>query len=61
MDKMIRIVRVETTSDNRRFVGLLVPNEAVETVLEGFFLFLYILLPFLKSNCTRTCFYGLIS
>ncbi|MCH89761.1 strawberry notch-like protein, partial [Trifolium medium] len=34
MDKMLRIVRVETTSDNRRFVGLHLPNEAVETVLE---------------------------
>jgi hypothetical protein len=36
--KRLRIVRVETTSDNRHIVGLLVPNAAVDTVLEGFFL-----------------------
>ncbi|GAU25309.1 hypothetical protein TSUD_274160 [Trifolium subterraneum] len=47
MDKRLRIVRVETTSDNRRFVGVRIPNEAVETVLEGFFLFLCIPSPFL--------------
>ncbi|CAJ2659104.1 unnamed protein product [Trifolium pratense] len=33
--KRLRIVRVETTSDNRHIVGLLVPNAAVDTVLEG--------------------------
>ncbi|XP_058722835.1 protein FORGETTER 1-like [Vicia villosa] len=31
----LRIVRVETTSDNRHIVGLLVPNAAVKTVLQG--------------------------
>ncbi|RHN74383.1 putative chromatin regulator PHD family [Medicago truncatula] len=35
MHKRLRIVRVETTSDNRHIVGLLVPNAAVETVLQG--------------------------
>jgi len=33
--KRIRVVRLETTNDNRRFVGLIVPNSAVESVLEG--------------------------
>ncbi|KAK2394699.1 protein FORGETTER [Trifolium repens] len=33
--KRLRIVCVETTSDNRRIVGLLVPNAAVTTVLKG--------------------------
>jgi len=27
-------VRIETTADNRRIVGLLVPNAAVESVLQ---------------------------
>ncbi|XP_045799653.1 protein FORGETTER 1-like isoform X4 [Trifolium pratense] len=33
--RRLRIVCVETTSDNRRIVGLLVPNAAVTAVLEG--------------------------
>jgi len=49
MHKRLRIVRVETTSDNRHIVGLLVPNAAVETVLQGFFLSPH-LPPFLKST-----------
>ncbi|KAK1280548.1 hypothetical protein QJS04_geneDACA014302 [Acorus gramineus] len=32
--KRLRVVRVETTADNRRIVGLLVPNAAVELVLQ---------------------------
>ncbi|KAJ8762665.1 hypothetical protein K2173_010686 [Erythroxylum novogranatense] len=32
--KRLRVVRVETTTDNRRIVGLLVPNAAVESVLK---------------------------
>jgi len=35
--KRIRVVRLETTTDNRRFVGLIIPNSAVESVLEGQF------------------------
>ncbi|XP_021692563.2 protein FORGETTER 1 isoform X3 [Hevea brasiliensis] len=34
--KRIRVVRLETTTDNQRIVGLLVPNSAVETVLQGY-------------------------
>nr|CAD1823189.1 unnamed protein product [Ananas comosus var. bracteatus] len=33
--KRIRVVRLETTDDNQRIVGLLIPNGAVESVLEG--------------------------
>ncbi|KAH9676925.1 protein FORGETTER 1 [Citrus sinensis] len=32
--KRLRVVRLETTADNKRIVGLLVPNAAVETVLQ---------------------------
>ncbi|GAV64893.1 PHD domain-containing protein/Helicase_C_4 domain-containing protein/AAA_34 domain-containing protein [Cephalotus follicularis] len=32
--KRLRVVRIETTADNQRIVGLLVPNAAVETVLQ---------------------------
>ncbi|PON79909.1 Protein strawberry notch [Trema orientale] len=32
--KRLRVVRIETTTDNQRIVGLLVPNAAVETVLQ---------------------------
>ncbi|XP_024463441.2 protein FORGETTER 1 isoform X1 [Populus trichocarpa] len=32
--KRLRVVRIETTTDNRRIVGLLVPNAAVESVLQ---------------------------
>ncbi|XP_020573250.1 protein FORGETTER 1 [Phalaenopsis equestris] len=32
--KRVRIVRLETTDDKRRIVGLLIPNAAVESVLE---------------------------
>jgi len=51
MLKRLRVVRVETTSDNnRRIIGLFVPKEAVDTVLQGLFLSLSILIPFLKST-----------
>ncbi|KAL4359884.1 hypothetical protein HN51_020073 [Arachis hypogaea] len=33
--RRLRVVRIETTGDNQRIVGLLVPNAAVETVLQG--------------------------
>ncbi|KAL9269326.1 FORGETTER 1-like protein [Drosera capensis] len=33
--KRIRVVRIETTTENQRIVGLLIPNAAVETVLQG--------------------------
>ncbi|KAF4389035.1 hypothetical protein F8388_026764 [Cannabis sativa] len=33
--KRLRVVRIETTTDSQRIVGLLVPNAAVETVLQG--------------------------
>ncbi|XP_027062492.2 protein FORGETTER 1 isoform X1 [Coffea arabica] len=32
--KRIRVVRIETTTDNQRIVGLLIPNAAVESVLQ---------------------------
>ncbi|KAI4333252.1 hypothetical protein L6164_018085 [Bauhinia variegata] len=32
--RRLRVVRTETTTDNQRIVGLLVPNAAVETVLQ---------------------------
>ncbi|KAL5731294.1 udp-glycosyltransferase [Ranunculus cassubicifolius] len=32
--KRIRVVRVETTTDNQRIVGLVIPNSAVESVLQ---------------------------
>ncbi|KAL0398948.1 UNVERIFIED_CONTAM: protein FORGETTER 1 [Sesamum radiatum] len=32
--KRIRVVRIETTLDNQRIVGLLIPNAAVESVLQ---------------------------
>ncbi|XP_052207187.1 protein FORGETTER 1 [Diospyros lotus] len=32
--KRVRVVRVETTTDNRRIVGLLIPNAAVQSVLQ---------------------------
>ncbi|RVW93812.1 Protein FORGETTER 1 [Vitis vinifera] len=32
--KRLRVVRIETTTDNQRIVGLLVPNAAVESVLQ---------------------------
>ncbi|GLU08554.1 hypothetical protein SLE2022_254600 [Rubroshorea leprosula] len=32
--RRLRVVRLETTTDNKRIVGLLVPNAAVETVLQ---------------------------
>ncbi|KAL5568778.1 hypothetical protein UlMin_025353 [Ulmus minor] len=32
--KRLRVVRIETTTDNKRIVGLFVPNSAVETVLQ---------------------------
>ncbi|KAM1484295.1 hypothetical protein TB2_035495 [Malus domestica] len=34
--KRLRVVRIETTTDNRRIVGLSVPNAAVESVLQDF-------------------------
>ncbi|XP_020401317.1 protein FORGETTER 1 isoform X1 [Zea mays] len=33
--RRIRVVRLETTTENKRFVGLIIPNSAVESVLEG--------------------------
>ncbi|KAK1609385.1 hypothetical protein QYE76_033058 [Lolium multiflorum] len=33
--KRIRVVRLETTDDNQRIVGLMIPNAAVGSVLEG--------------------------
>lgn len=33
--KRIRVVRIETTTDNQRIVGLLIPNAAVGSVLQG--------------------------
>ncbi|KAI9116321.1 hypothetical protein K1719_012488 [Acacia pycnantha] len=33
--RRLRVVRIETTTDNQRIVGLLVPNAAVEAVLQG--------------------------
>ncbi|KAG8043403.1 hypothetical protein GUJ93_ZPchr0458g22439 [Zizania palustris] len=33
--KRIRVVRLETTNDNQRIVGLFIPNSAVESVLTG--------------------------
>lgn len=33
--KRLRVVRIETTTDSQRIVGLFVPNAAVETVLQG--------------------------
>ncbi|KAJ8432514.1 hypothetical protein Cgig2_001107 [Carnegiea gigantea] len=35
--RRIRVVRIETTTDSQRTVGLLIPNAAVEDVLEGLF------------------------
>ncbi|WVZ94507.1 hypothetical protein U9M48_040390 [Paspalum notatum var. saurae] len=35
--KRIRVLRLETTNDKQRFVGLIIPNSAVESVLEGQF------------------------
>ncbi|XP_031115069.1 protein FORGETTER 1 isoform X1 [Ipomoea triloba] len=32
--RRIRVVRIETTTDNQRIVGLLIPNAAVESVLQ---------------------------
>ncbi|AQK46019.1 RING/FYVE/PHD zinc finger superfamily protein [Zea mays] len=36
--KRIRVVRLVTTNDSQRIVGLLIPNSAVESVLTGLFL-----------------------
>uniref|UniRef100_A0A453CSK3 Uncharacterized protein n=1 Tax=Aegilops tauschii subsp. strangulata TaxID=200361 RepID=A0A453CSK3_AEGTS len=33
--KRIRVVRLVTTNDNQRIVGLFIPNAAVESVLTG--------------------------
>jgi hypothetical protein len=33
--KRIRVARLETTNENQRYVGLIIPNAAVESVLEG--------------------------
>jgi hypothetical protein len=37
--KRVRVVRLETTNDNQRIVGLFIPNAAVESVLTGLLLF----------------------
>eukprot|EP00898_Chlorokybus_atmophyticus_P004114 jgi/Chlat1/4703/Chrsp3S00444 len=34
--RKLRVIRLETTSDNRRIVGIHIPIEAVDRVLEGF-------------------------
>ncbi|XP_004293788.1 PREDICTED: protein strawberry notch homolog 1 [Fragaria vesca subsp. vesca] len=34
--RRLRVVRIETTTDNQRIVGLFVPNAAVESVLQDF-------------------------
>lgn len=36
--RRIRIVQIVTTTDNQRIVGLLIPNAAVEAVLQGYIL-----------------------
>ena len=36
--RRIRVVRLVTTNDSQRIVGLLIPNSAVESVLTGLFL-----------------------
>lgn len=33
--RRVRVVRIETTTESQRIVGLLIPNAAVEAVLEG--------------------------
>nr|CAB3502496.1 unnamed protein product [Digitaria exilis] len=52
--KRIRVVRLETTNDNRRFVGLIIPNSAVESVLEdwGHNMMYYIQTPSDLENLT---------
>ena len=42
IDRRLRIVRVETTTDSRRIVGLLIPSAVVNSLLEGLSLFFYI-------------------
>lgn len=42
-------MRIETTTDHQRIVGLLVPNAVVESVLQGFCLSL-------THNHAHTCF-----
>ncbi|GER39294.1 RING/FYVE/PHD zinc finger superfamily protein [Striga asiatica] len=37
--KRLRVVRIETTADSQRIVGLLIPNAAVESVLQGLSVF----------------------
>lgn len=41
--KRLRVVRIETTTDNQRIVGLFVPNAAVESVLQGLYIFPFFL------------------
>lgn len=36
-------MRIETTTDNQRIVGLFVPNAAVEAVLQGPYVFPFVL------------------
>ncbi|KAF7141961.1 hypothetical protein RHSIM_Rhsim06G0106300 [Rhododendron simsii] len=36
--KRLRVVRIETTIENQRIVGLLIPNAAVESILQGLIL-----------------------
>ena len=35
--KRVRVIRLETTNNNQRIVGLFIPNAAVESVLTGLF------------------------
>lgn len=38
--RRLRVVRVETTTDNHRIVGLHIPNPAVEAVRIGAFMYM---------------------
>ncbi|OIV89831.1 hypothetical protein TanjilG_29766 [Lupinus angustifolius] len=51
--RRLRVVRIETTVDSQRIVGLLVPNAAVETVLQGFPLSLSLKYTFMHVICTH--------
>ncbi|THU69652.1 hypothetical protein C4D60_Mb08t16650 [Musa balbisiana] len=47
--RRLRVVRLETTTDSQRIVGLLIPNSAIESVMQVTTLllpdFLFIFLP----------------
>lgn len=48
--RRIRIVQIVTTTDNQRTVGLLIPNAAVEAVLQGYIHNFYGCLPPLSDE-----------